>query len=127
MAVEVKKVKEHQGKSSKSDKAVKKSTPQKKTKRLKISFLTVLLVIFIVQLFFGLLINSAKIYSLKTKISTLEDINKTAERKNKHLRDELEKYSSNSGVEALARNRLQFSKEDETLVIIKTPQKEQEP
>ena len=29
------------------------------------------------------------------------------------LRDELEKYSSNSGVEALARNRLQFSKYDE--------------
>lgn len=97
-------------------------TTSKKSKKIKISFLTVLLAIFILQLFFGLIINSAKIYSLKTKISKLEDINKTAERKNQHLREELEKYSSNSGVEALARNRLLFTKEDETLVIIKTPQ-----
>ena len=33
------------------------------------------------------------------------------------LREEIEKYTSNSGVEALARNRLKFSKEDEEILI----------
>ena len=100
---------------------VKKRKPQK----LRYSILTILLLVFIAQLFWGVIINSAKFYSLHSKISTLEKINKTAHQKNTYLREELEKYTSNTGVEALARNRLQFSKDDETLVIIKTPQQEQ--
>jgi len=119
-------VKERQGKIAKTDKIVeKKKNQEKKTKKFRVSFLTVLIAIFIIQLFCGLIINSAKIYSLSTKIATLENINKIAEKKNRHLREELEKYSSNMGVEALARNRLLFSKDDETLVIIKTPQTEE--
>ncbi len=89
--------------------------------KLHLSLLTILLVIFLAQLFWGIVVNSAKIYSLKSKIAKLENINKIAEKKNQFLREELEKYTSNSGVEALARNRLQFSKDDETLIIIKTP------
>ena len=119
-------MKEQQRKIIKPSKVVsQKAQNVQSKKRFRISFLTVLLGIFIVQLFVGLLINSAKIYSLTTKIATLENINKVAEKKNRFLREELEKYTSNSGVEALARNRLLFSKDDETLVIIKTPQGEE--
>lgn len=102
--------------------------PAKTTRKRKIkySLLTFLLGIFIVQLLWGVIVNSAKIYSLRTKIIALEHINVQAQRKNTFLREELEKYTSNSGLEALARNRLQFSKEDETLVIIKTQQPEDE-
>ena len=99
---------------------------KEKRKKIKVcfSFLSLLLVVFIFQLVCGIIVNSAKFYSLRSKIATLEKINKTAEHKNRYLREELEKYNSNTGVEALARNRLQFSKEDETLVIIKNQQQE---
>ena len=100
--------------------------PKRKPKKWHYSLLTVLLLLFLAQLFWGVIINSAKFYSLRTKIATLEKINKTAHQKNRYLREELEKYTSNTGVEALARNRLQFSKEDETLIIIKAPQQEYE-
>ncbi|MCR4881920.1 MAG: septum formation initiator family protein [bacterium] len=100
--------------------------PKRKAKKWHYSLLTILLLLFLVQLFWGVIINSAKFYSLRTKIATLEKINKKAHQKNRYLREELEKYTSNTGVEALARNRLQFSKEDETLVIIKTSKQDEE-
>jgi len=103
-------------------KQAKKLLPKIDGKHWHVSILTVLLVIFLLQLTYGVVINSAKIYSLNSKIHKLEKIKKVAVRKNQFLRDELEKYSSNSGVEALARNRLQFSKSDETLIIIKENQ-----
>ena len=93
-------------------------------KRWHFSLLTLLLVVFLAQLFWGILVNSAKIYSLNTKIAKLEKIRSVAEKKNQFLREELDKYTSNSGVEALARDRLQFSREDETLIIIKNPQED---
>lgn len=102
------------------------SVLQKTKKKIGISFLTIMLAVFFVQLLWGVVINSFKIYSLNTKIVKLEKINKIAERKNKELHRELEKYTSNAGVEALARNRLKFSKENETLIIIKTPQENAE-
>lgn len=101
---------------------VRKLMPNMEGKHWHISILTVLLVVFLLQLTYGIIINSAKIYSLNSKVYKLEKIKKVAVRKNQFLRDELEKYSSNSGVEALARNRLQFSKSDETLIIIKENQ-----
>ncbi len=93
-------------------------------KKLPISLLTVLLLVFLFQLLYGIIINSAKIYSLRTKIAKLEKISNTVENRNQYLREEIDKYTSNSGVEALARDRLQFSREDETLIIIKNPQEE---
>ena len=99
---------------------------QKKKVRWHLSVLTILLIVFVLQLAWGVLVNSFKIYSLNSKIHTLEKIDKVATRKNQYLREELEKYTSNSGVEALARNRLQFSKPDETLIIIKDNQNENE-
>ena len=100
----------------------KKTTKKKRKVRLDISILTFLLIIFAAYLAVGVTINSAKIYSLHSQIMKLNKINKIAVKKNQYLREELEKYTSNSGVEALARNRLQFSKDDETLVIIKNTQ-----
>ena len=97
--------------------------PKKSVKRRTFGIvITLLLLIFLLQVVLGVVINSAKLYSLRTKITALEKINKNAKHKNTYLREELEKYNSNSGVEALARDRLQFSKEDETLVIIKNTQ-----
>jgi len=92
---------------------------EKAVKEWHVSIITLLLLVFSIQLIFGVIINVAKICSLHTKITKIEKINKIANKKNQYLREELEKYTSNTGVEALARNRLQFSKEDETLIIIK--------
>ncbi len=105
-----------------------KAQKARKRKNLALLLLTGLLAVFFLQVLFGAAVNSSKLYSLRTKISALEKINKTAKHKNTYLREELEKYNSNTGVEALSRDRLQFSKEDETLVIIKniTQHKEEE-
>jgi len=92
---------------------------EKAIKEWHVSIITLLLLIFSIQLVFGVIVNVAKICSLQAKIQKIEKINKIANKKNQYLREELEKYTSNTGVEALARNRLQFSREDETLVIIK--------
>ncbi len=89
-----------------------------------LSLVSIILLVFVAYLTFGVIINSAKIYSLNAQVIKLNKINKIATKKNQYLREELEKYTSNSGVEALARNRLQFSKEDETLIIIKRNQDE---
>ncbi len=81
--------------------------------------LTILLVLFFFQLAISFFINTAKVYSLQTKINKLEEMNKAAQRKNVILHDELDKYTSNTGIEALARNRLQLTEGDETLIILK--------
>ncbi len=113
---------------SKTENNVGKKAAKQSSKLKKATFplLTLLLLVFLIQTSWGVIVNTAKVYSLRTKISALEKINKSAKRKNTYLREELEKYNSNSGVEALARDRLQFSKEDETLVIIKNIQQEKE-
>ena len=93
-----------------------------KGKQKKLPFfniLTILLILFFFQLSIGLFVNTAKVYSLQTKINKLEEINKQAQRKNVILRDELDKYTSTTGIEALARNRLQLTEGDETLIILK--------
>jgi len=98
--------------------------PAKKGFKWQYSLLSVLLLIFLCQMFFGIIVNSVKAYSLRLKIAKLEKLNPIAENKNRYLREELEKYTSTSGVEALARNRLHFSKEDETLIIIKNSEEQ---
>ena len=91
-----------------------------KQKRLPyFNILTVLLALFFIQLSVSFFINTAKVYSLQTKITKLEEINKQVQRKNVVLRDELDKYTSTTGIEALARNRLQLTEGDETLIILK--------
>ena len=97
-------------------------TEMKKNKQKRLpcfNFLTILLVLFFIQLAVSFFINTAKVYSLQTKINKLEEINKQAQRKNVILRDELDKYTSTTGIEALARNRLQLTEGDETLIILK--------
>lgn len=91
-----------------------------KQKRLPcFNVLTILLLLFFIQLTISFFVNTAKVYSLQTKINKLEELNKAAQRKNVILRDELDKYTSNTGIEALARNRLQLTENDETLIILK--------
>ena len=88
-------------------------------KKICFSFLTIILLILFIQMSIGAGLNVVKILSLSTKLNSLNGINKNATQKNIMLKEELEKYTSNKGVEALARNRLQMVGKNEVLVIIK--------
>ncbi|MDD3594039.1 MAG: septum formation initiator family protein [Candidatus Gastranaerophilales bacterium] len=96
-----------------------------KRKKQGLSLLSILLLIFFVQLAYSIVMNSVKYVSLRGKINKLESIDKVATQKNILLREELEKYNSSKGVESLARNRLKLTQDGEMLVIIKNHNEEE--
>ena len=67
---------------NKSEKSINKKGVKQSTKSRKAAFplLTLLLLVFLLQTSWGVIVNTAKVYSLRTKISALEKINKTAKR-----------------------------------------------
>jgi len=95
-------------------------------KRIYYSFLSVVLVICLFQAFRGAYLNVAKVITLNDKLSKLENINKKAIERNIELKHQLKEYSSNKGIEALARDNLKMAGKDEVLVIINEPAKTSE-
>ena len=71
------------------------------------------------------MVNISKIVSYKAKIVQITKTRDSAKALNEQLQDNIKNFSNVSGLEAIARNNLKMSGEDEVLVIINTPKEEE--
>lgn len=91
------------------------------------SFLTIILLLCLVQITISAVLNISKIISYKAKIVQITKTRNAAKALNEQLQDNIKNFSNASGLEAIARNNLKMSNEDEVLVIINTkPEEEKE-
>lgn len=106
------------------------NAPDKKTKSSSIgngfyySFLTIILMLCLVQITISAVLNVSKIVSYKAKIVQITKTRNSAMALNDQLKDNIKNFSNVAGMEAIARNNLKMSGEDEVLVIINTPKEE---
>ena len=108
---------------SKKDKIVKKNKTSS-TSGFYYSFLTVILLLCLIQITVSAVLNISKIISYKAKIIQITKTRDTAKALNEQLQDNIKNFSNVTGLEAIARNNLKMSGEDEVLVIINTPKEE---
>lgn len=90
------------------------------------SFLTVILLLCLVQITISAVLNVSKVISYKAKIVQITKTRDAARALNDQLKDNINNFSNVAGLEAIARNNLKMSSEDEVLVIINTPKEEEE-
>ncbi len=86
------------------------------------SFLTLVLLLCLIQIGFGAILNISKTISYRAKISTLSKIRDNAEDRNQELKQDIKLFSSTSSLEGIARNNLKMAGEDEVLVLINNSQ-----
>lgn len=89
------------------------------------SFLTILLIFCLVQVVRSACINVSKVISYNAKIVQITNTRDAALSLNEQLKDNINNFSNVSSVEAIARNNLKMSSEDEVLVIINSPKEEE--
>ena len=89
------------------------------------SFLTIILLLCLFQITVSAVLNISKIVSYKAKIIQITKTRDSALALNDQLKDSIKNFSNIAGMEAIARNNLKMSGEDEVLVIINTPQEEE--
>ncbi len=82
------------------------------------SFLTVVLLLCLFQITVSAVLNISKIVSYKAKIVQITKTRNAAKALNEQLQDNIKNFSDVTGLEAIARNSLKMSGEDEVLVII---------
>ena len=94
-----------------------------KPKKKYYSFLTIVLLFCIAILLYSTILNIGKIVSYQGKIKELKKIQAETTDKNHSLKKQLNDLDSRS-YEAIARNNLKMSGEDEVLIIIQEPEKQ---
>lgn len=82
------------------------------------SFLTIVLLVCVVQIGYSALLNLAKIVMYQSKIVKASDLKQQAEARNRDLKNEINNFSSMYKVESIARNNLKMAAKDEVLIII---------
>ena len=90
------------------------------------SFLTVILLLCLIQITVSAVLNVSKVISYKAKIVQITKTRDTALATNEQLKDNIKNFSNVASLEAIARNNLKMSSEDEVLVIINTPKDEED-
>lgn len=90
------------------------------------SFLTIILILCLVQIAISAVLNVSKVVSYKSKIVQITKIRDSALALNEQLKDNINNFSNISGLEAIARNNLKMASEDEVLVIISPTSKDDE-
>ena len=118
-----KKVVNKEGKNSKEKKD---SSSSSVSQGFYYSFLTVILLLCLVQIAVSAVLNVSKVISYKAKIVQITKSRDAAKALNDQLKDNIKNFSNVAGLEAIARNNLKMSSEDEVLVIINTPKNEEE-
>ena len=88
------------------------------------SFLTIILLLCLIQITISAVLNVSKIVSYKAKLIQITKTRDSALALNDQLKDNIKNFSNVSGMEAIARNNLKMSGEDEVLVIINSPKEE---
>ena len=99
-----------------------KNNKRKNKIRFYYSFLTIVLLVCLLQIGFSAFNNITKSISYHGKIKKMKALNEQAYVENQRLKEELEDFSSTKSLEAIARNNLKMAGEDEVLVIINKPQ-----
>ncbi len=82
------------------------------------SFLTIVLLICLVQIIASAILNISKTIAYTGKINTMKKIRDDAETRNHQLRKEINEFSSIDSLESIARNNLKMAGDDEVLIII---------
>ena len=88
------------------------------------SFLTIILLLCLVQITISAVLNVSKVISYKAKIIQITKTRDAALALNEQLKDNISNFSNVTGMEAIARNNLKMSGEDEVLIIINSPKKD---
>ena len=89
------------------------------------SFLTIILLLCLFQITISAILNISKIVSYKAKIVQITKTKNAAKALNEQLQDNIKNFSNVTGLEAIARNNLKMSGEDEVLVIINKQEEEE--
>lgn len=106
-------------------KAKEKSEQHKKKSNFYYSFLTIVLLICLVQIGFSAILNISKTISYQRKVVQIKQLRDEAEKKNKKLKQEIRDFSSVKSLEAIARNNLKMAGEDEVLILINDNKEEE--
>ena len=114
-----KKVVNKEGKSEKDKKKTAKKSSA--SKGFYYSFLTIILILCLIQITISAVLNVSKVISYKAKIIQITKTRDAAKALNIQLKDNINNFSNAAGLEAIARNNLKMSSEDEVMVIINTP------
>lgn len=104
------------------EKTQEKNNKRKNKIRFYYSFLTIVLLICLVQIGISAFNNITKSISYHGKIKKMKALSQQAYMENQKLKEELEDFSSMKSLEAIARNNLKMAGKDEVLVIINKPQ-----
>jgi cell division protein FtsB len=88
------------------------------------SFLTIILILCLIQITVSAVLNVSKVVSYRAKIIQITKTRDAAMALNLQLKDSINNFSQVAGLEAIARNNLKMSSEDEVLVIINTTKDE---
>ena len=88
------------------------------------SFLTSILLLCLIQITISAVLNVSKVISYNAKIAQITKTRDAAKALNEQLKDNINNFSNVTGLEAIARNNLKMSSEDEVLVIINTVKEE---
>ena len=88
------------------------------------SFLTIILILCLIQITISAVLNVSKVISYKAKIIQITKTRDAAQLLNEQLKENINNFSNVAGLEAIARNNLKMSSEDEVLVIINTAKDE---
>ncbi len=89
------------------------------------SFLTIILFLCLIQITISAVLNVSKVVSYNAKIVQITKTRDAAKALNEQLKDNINNFSNVTGLEAIARNNLKMSSEDEVLVIINNPREEE--
>lgn len=105
------------------NKEEKKEKPKKKSssKGFYYSFFTIILLLCLIQITVSAVLNVSKVVAYKAKLSQITATRDAARSLNEQLKDNINNFSNVTGLEAIARNNLKMSSEDEVLVIISDP------
>lgn len=105
-------------------KNIEKNKQKSTSKGFYYSFLTVILFLCLIQIAVSAVLNVSKVISYNSKIVQITKTRDAAQALNEQLRDNIKNFSNVSGLEAIARNNLKMSSDDEVLVIINNAKEE---
>lgn len=97
---------------------------KKENKKVYFSFFTIILLLCLIQILISAVINISKVISYKSKIVQITNVRDAALELNEQLNDSIKNFSNIAGLEAIARNNLKMSSEDEVMVIINSNKQE---
>lgn len=98
------------------------SEEEKSSNSVAYSALTLVLLIFIVQASFSLIMNILRNVDIYSKLMKVTHAHKFSLKRNENLKSELKSFNSAKSLESIARNNLKMAGKNEILLIINAPE-----